>query len=79
MKKENKTKQNDVVITSSYIVCWIEENEMIDYYMVFAEGSTGKNYTEALALYNKLKNKDSTYSANLTKVMETTEWYPNGV
>jgi hypothetical protein len=49
---------------------------MIDYYMVFAEDKSIINYTKAKAWYNKIKNKENTHSANLTEVMETTEWYP---
>lgn len=60
----------------SYIVCYVIDKTKEDVYEVYADGE--HNYKDAKDRYDELLKDNTIYSANLTRIVETTEWYPLG-
>jgi len=60
----------------SYIVCYVIDCTKENVYEVFAESE--HNYKNAKDRYDSLIKNKEIYSANLTRVVETSEWYPLG-
>ena len=59
---------------SSYIVCYVIDCTKEDVYEVFADNEN--NYKKAKDRYNSLIKNKEIFSANLTEIIKSTEWYP---
>lgn len=59
-----------------YIVCWVEEvgDKKVDNYEVFIDGTTEQNYDDAKKVYKNLKKDKTVYSANLAKIIKSTDY-----
>lgn len=66
-----------------YIVCWVKQStkqttdispKNKDKYQVFTDSTSKENKKQAEEFYNKVLNKDSTYSANLCKIIKSSDY-----
>lgn len=64
-----------------YIVCWVKisatsaiSNEYTDHYKVFIDGSSKENKKAAMKKYKSLLTKKKVYSANICKVIKSTDY-----
>lgn len=67
----------------TYIVAYVEitkdeigEEIFHDHFKLFFEDSELENATQAISFYNDIRERDFIHSANLCKLMDTTEHYP---
>lgn len=66
---------------TGYIVCWMKEKassaiskEYKDKYRAYIDGGRAENLKKAMNKYNKLLKKTSTYSANICRIVHSTDY-----